>query len=239
MFMDDQQPSDSSPENADQSLTTSQVTADRVVVAWAAMDLLVTLSIIFFALALFPAFQEGPEKELRYTGDESPATFALMLLIPVFAIVNGMRRGFLDQWVGKRYAGQLDQTALGFAGGVLVLTIGYVRYETINAVFFLPEVLIAVMLPTSLLIWMIHSAASKEERNAAEYWDYHGRPTGDLERQMVRTAARVWLCCSLAAAVLAVGLGARAQHAARERPPRTDQQAAPASHEERRSGQTL
>lgn len=154
-----------------------------------------------------------------------------MLLIPLGVTVNGMRRGFLNQWIGKRYSGQLDQISAGAAGFVLVLTVGYIIYESLHARLIFHVVVIAVMLPTCLLIGAIRSAALKEEQNAAQYWDYHGRPDGELEAEMSRTAAKVWLCCSVAVAILAVSLGVTAQHAARERTPRTYQQPAPAPQE--------
>ncbi|WP_312737011.1 hypothetical protein [Stenotrophomonas sp.] len=229
--MNDRQPSTSPPEEPHQPREVIQEAADSVVLAWAALDLLVALCLAFFVVALFPAFQECPDHAYRYPSDESPIPFAMMLFIPLFATVNGMRRGFLDQWIGKRYAGQLDQIAFGAAGFMLVLTVGYIEYESINARLIYPVVLIAVMLPACLLIGMIRSAALKEEHNAAQYWDYHGRPGEVLAAQMSWTAAKVWLCGALAAAVLAVSLGVAAQSAARDRPPRIGQPAAPAPQE--------
>lgn len=229
--MNDQQPNASPPEEPHQPREVIQEAADSVVLAWAALDLLVALCLAFFVVALFPAFQEGPDHAYRYASDESPIPFAMMLFIPLFATVNGMRRGFLDQWIGKRYAGQLDQIAFGAAGFMLVLSVGYIEYESVNARLIYPVVLIAVMLPACLLIGMIRSAALKEEHNAAQYWDYHGRPGEVLAAQMSRTAAKVWLCGALAAAVLAVSLGVAAQSAARDRPPRIGQPAAPAPQE--------
>ncbi|WP_295521957.1 hypothetical protein [uncultured Stenotrophomonas sp.] len=229
--MNDRQPSASPPEEPHSPREEKQETADFVVLAWAAVDLLIALSLAFFVVALFPAFQEGPDHAYRYAADESPIPFAMMLFIPLFATVNGMRRGFLDQWIGKRYAGQLDQIAFGAVGFVLVLTVGYIEYESVNARLIYPAVVIAVMLPTCLLIGVIRSAALKEEQNAAQYWDYHGRPGEALAAQMSRTAAKVWLCAALAAAALAVSLGVAAQSAARDRPPRIGQPAAPAPQE--------
>ncbi len=229
--MNDRQPNASPPEEPHQPREVIQEAADSVVLAWAAMDLLVALCLAFFVVALFPAFQDGPDHAFRYAADDSPIPFALMLFIPLFATVNGMRRGFLDQWVGKRYAGQLDQIAFGAAGFVLVLTVGYIEYESVNARLIYPIAVMAAMLPTCLLIGVIRSSALKEEQNAAQYWDYHGRPDEESEKRMSRSAAKVWLCCSLAAAVLAVSLGVAAQQAAKERAVRADRQARP-THKE-------
>ncbi|MEJ6330053.1 hypothetical protein Q2B95_15520 [Stenotrophomonas maltophilia] len=180
---------------------------EAVMLGWASLDGLVSAALVTLAVSLLPASHADTAGTRIHTGDGSTVGFALLLALPVFLIINGMRRSFLSNAIGRRHARALDQIALGSSAAVLVMAIGYAHYGDGHLWMLLPLYLPAVMVPSVLLILGLYFCAKREEaRWARELATNDARSEDDLAND-ARAASRAWIIVALMTAAASSALG--------------------------------
>lgn len=180
---------------------------EAIMLGWIALDGLVSLALVIPGVSMLPAFQADATGVGARASEESPVGFALLLALPTFLAVGGMRRGFLNHAVGIRHARALDQIALGSAGAMLVMAIGHALYGDGHPGMFWPLNLLAFVLPAALVIFGLHYSARQEESNwAGELSEAAERSATELAAQ-ARSAGRAWISVALLTATAAAALG--------------------------------
>jgi len=180
---------------------------EAIMLGWILLDVLVSLALVTLAVSLLPAFQADVAGSRPYASEESPVGFALVLAVPVFLIVNGMRRGFLNHAVAMRHARALDQMAVGSVAAVLVMAFGYAQYGHGYLRMLLPLYLPAVMVPAGLVIFGLHFRARREEARWARELEKADQRS-EAERAIeARSAGRAWISVALLTAAASAAFG--------------------------------
>ncbi len=183
------------------------VREESTLLGWILLDTLVTLALVTSAVSLLPAFQPPATGSVAYAREESPVGFALVLAVPVFLVVNGMRRGFLRHAIGMRHARALDQMAFGSIAALLVMAIGYAQYGEHPPTMLMPLYLAAVMVPAALLIFGLHHQAKREEAEWARELEHVEKCSAAELADEARSAGKAWISVALLTAAAAAAFG--------------------------------